>query len=194
MLIPALSRDPVVCARCVPDTHVCKLAAELFQIASTVLVDRADMVTHQLVRATHAAHPFTRWAAADSRHLAWLLHLGAALCDEKLRRWPQNPPHMYAPRFATLIAALSPCAPVLAAAELPPLEPGAGTVPDERVRRLIAETSRRGRRPRAFKLYYHLVKRVNPRVWRFRHTPLPSKWVNFVLTADEQRALNNAIF
>lgn len=190
MLIPALSRDPVVCAQCVPDPHVCKLAAELFQIASTVLAD--SMSAHGLVRPTHTAHPFTRWAAASPRNLAWLLHLGAALCDEKLRRWPNNPPHVYAPRFASLIAALAPCAPSLSAAELPPLEPSADTVPDSRVRGLVIETSRSGRRARAFKLYYHLVKRANPRVWRFRHTPLPQKWVKFVLTADEQRALNVA--
>lgn len=207
MLIPAISADPAQCTA-IPDAHVVKLIAETLQIVSTAapaVLSPAELgpIAPMLTRPTHAHHPYTRWATESRDNVAWLIQLGRALCDEKRRRWPENQPHQYAVNFATLAQHVPPPTTALSEHQLPAVCTSATSVPDERHRRLIAHLVARGRRARAFQLYYHVSKQ---HLWRFGGAAetrerqvakrtgrpactarfVPSLWADFVLTADEQ--------
>lgn len=218
MLIPAISGDPVACAA-VPDSHVVKLAAELLQIVSTVVPavlapTELAAVADLLLRPTHAHHPYTRWAAEQRAHVMWLVRVGAALCAEKRRRWPRNPPHCYEHHYAELERRLPDDMRALPAAldeaQLPAVCASEKSVPSAPQRDVIAAAVASGRRARAFQLYYVFTKLPRPRTARFggaaetraravakrqKRAPVPfavpEPWASFVLTETERELLSH---
>jgi hypothetical protein len=62
---------------------------------------------------THENHPCNIWIRSSPANYRWLCRLAAALCDEKMRRWPKNPEHQCRPLLDWL------------SSHLPPYPPGA---------------------------------------------------------------------
>jgi len=48
-------------------------------------------------RMTHYKHGSVLWARQNVENYIWLTQLGLALCEEKLKRYPNNPPHKSQP-------------------------------------------------------------------------------------------------
>lgn len=166
MLIPVLSLDPDQVPPLLPDAHVIKLIAELFQIACTVLRQRGvtGLDDADLVKPTHPNHAYTRWARESPVHLMYTLRLAMALCQEKRRRWPENPPHVYEDRCRRVIDSLPlGVRHVLRPEEVPPVCTGTLSPADQqRVQRIAARDPIGG-----FVAYFRLAKRTNPALWHF---------------------------
>lgn len=167
MLIPFLSLNPYEVPVLLPDAHVIKLIAELFQIACTAArtmalpgLDEAD-----LVRSSHEHHPYTRWAAQSVVHVAYVLHMACALCRHKLERWEGNPPHCYADRCERLLATLpADTRHVLLPQEVPPVCIGLLGADEQAEVRQVEAT----RGPvAAFREYFLRAKRPNAALWHF---------------------------
>ena len=93
------------------DKHVIKMIAESTQLIVTGLAANPHLLVHidaaLLLEPTpsnfpcmplssgHAKHPCAIWAAQRASHIFYLARLGLALCEEKRKRWPLNPPHQY---------------------------------------------------------------------------------------------------
>lgn len=124
MLIPFLALDPTHVPALLPDAHVIKLIAESFQIVCTAArqLELPGLDERDLVRSTHANHPYTRWAAQSVVHVMYTLRLALALCEEKRTRWPGNADHVYQQRCERVLASLPPDTRyVLLPEEVPPV-------------------------------------------------------------------------
>lgn len=169
MLIPAINRNPRLCTA-VPDKHVVKLIAEQLQLASTAL-RKLQPGRHEplLLRSTHAHHPYTLWTAQSLAHVVYVLRIAQALCQEKLRRWPRNAPHIYAGRVDALLLALDADARFAAAlpeCEMPIVCASEAMVPDAHQRAAILQAAVTDRAA-AFRLYFWFVKRPQQTLWHF---------------------------
>lgn len=82
---------PRECAQALDDARVVKMCLETAQLLSTAGYEYSGLFTMQewrvLYRATHRAHPCTKWAGADIQNYLWLAHHGEELCKEYTRRF-----------------------------------------------------------------------------------------------------------
>jgi hypothetical protein len=73
--------DPLTAARQLDDKRVQKIALEVTQVLSVVLLRRG---IGGFYRPCHQNHPVTLWAGADPRNTAWAWRYGKALCQTYL--------------------------------------------------------------------------------------------------------------
>lgn len=119
MNIFVLDQNPCRAARFHCDKHVIKMILESAQLLSTAVAaasiglkvyqyssniaqaelrnDTVDalLALGKIVKPTHVNHPCAIWARSSKANFMWLREMAVALCDEKIWRWPENPPHKY---------------------------------------------------------------------------------------------------
>lgn len=89
-----LDSDPIAAAKFCYDVHCVKMPLEGMQMLCTntrlLLGEEAtqhEMMSTQLMRATHANHPSTIWGRTSSHNFAWMLANTEALFREYTRRY-----------------------------------------------------------------------------------------------------------
>lgn len=88
--------DPFKAARMLCDKHIVKMPLEKGQMLSTAHRhldgdEWADSVG--LYKVAHLNHPTTMWVRSSADHYQFAVQYFEALLLEKLRRYPDNPPH-----------------------------------------------------------------------------------------------------
>lgn len=87
---------PQESAKFLDDKRVVKMCSESLQMICTALtlkgVNHADLP----MKPTHVNHPSNIWARSSRSNFLWLCDHYDALCKEKLARYPNNKPYMYA--------------------------------------------------------------------------------------------------
>lgn len=92
MNIFAISDDPKECAEVLDDKRVVKMTLETAQLLSNAMHAHCDTLTPPY-DLSHENHPVSKWTRATRGNYEWTLDLFRYLCHEKLRRYPDNPPH-----------------------------------------------------------------------------------------------------
>jgi hypothetical protein len=100
-----VSLDPDEAARMHGDKHVIKMILESTQMLITcqrcLWGDNNEMWIEQYkkdlgiepYKIAHKNHPCTIWARTAHANYEWLCDLALALCDEKMKRWPDKKEH-----------------------------------------------------------------------------------------------------
>ncbi len=79
-----LSEQAEEAATLLDDKRTVKMVTETAQIISSALWLTGQTGFYKL---THANHPIVKWAAADTRNLAWAVRYFKAICEEYTRRY-----------------------------------------------------------------------------------------------------------
>ena len=84
--------SPVLSAQYLDDKRVVNQIRETGQMLCTSLRTRGCS-DPRLMASTHHNHPVTLWVGRTKANWSWTFRHFEALAAEKLRRWPDNPPH-----------------------------------------------------------------------------------------------------
>lgn len=101
MNIFVVDRDPKISAQMLCDKHIIKMILESCQMLSTAiwysgfqhLKPKEFAVSHSFCKPCYINHPCTQWVRQNKENFMWLYNHGKALCEEKLFRYFNNPPH-----------------------------------------------------------------------------------------------------
>lgn len=104
-----LDQDITKCAQAHCDKHVISGINEMTQLIVCALVtqsvrNKMDVSMFKHIRSecnlpkaadTYRKNRFALWTGHNQKNFRYTLDLALALCQEKLRRWPNNPQHKY---------------------------------------------------------------------------------------------------
>jgi len=95
MNIFVTSENPKKAAQYLDDKRVIKMCAESVQLLSTALYHHGVPLEQLPVKPTHTNHPANVWARSTRQNYNWLLRHTIALFNEKRKRYPDRPHHVY---------------------------------------------------------------------------------------------------
>jgi len=100
------SYDPQACAQALDDKRVVNQTLETAQLLCSALRMNGCR-DKRLCLLSHQHHPVTKWVASSYAHWFWTYSLFMALGQEKLVRFPQNPPHKSWERLSGVLPKLA---------------------------------------------------------------------------------------
>lgn len=85
--------SPIKSAQYLDDKRAVKMILESAQMLSTAIYSVSGI--REGIKPTHINHPCNLWVRASRANYQWLYEHFCALMDEKLKRFPERPPHKY---------------------------------------------------------------------------------------------------